>query len=434
MRGRTLGICFMGLLAAAGGVVLWDVLLGDGAARSAFRHRVVAIFVGGLLLLPVVLAVVFRGRSSFLRRVVFALIPLFVLLLVVEVVLRVIGVRGYSLPVLVPDEALGYVHSSSEPGIDGWGFRNEKVPERADVVCIGDSQTYGFFLLDHETWPSYLAEGSGPSTYNMSAGGYGPLQYLALTKRALTLEPRAIVVCFYLGNDIADAWRWASLDHWKRLRSSSVSYPGAQAVPGREPAPNLGMAIIDKVSACSRLVGWAQHVVSSYLKNRNLLQEAREQEGGDPGSDEAGIATRFTPRYRTQTLDRSRENIGDGLRITGQCMGEMAELCRARDVQLFALVLSTKEFYYHELDRERGRPTPPALQKLARVEAQVRSALADQAASAKVALLDPRDVFVACLEQGRALWPATSDGHINADGCRVLAEFVADALRRLKPR
>src|SRR6185503_20935478 len=90
------------------------------------------------------------------------------------------------------------------PGIDAFGFRNEARPLHADVVALGDSHTYGYNVQAGESWPAQLSRLSGLSVYNMGMGGYGPLQYLALTSRALALHPKHLVVAVLLINDLAD--------------------------------------------------------------------------------------------------------------------------------------------------------------------------------------------------------------------------------------
>ncbi|HEY2847576.1 MAG TPA: hypothetical protein VGI80_07140, partial [Pyrinomonadaceae bacterium] len=43
----------------------------------------------------------------------------------------------------VDDPELGFRMTPGSPGHDANGFRNDTVPERVDVVAIGDSQTWG---------------------------------------------------------------------------------------------------------------------------------------------------------------------------------------------------------------------------------------------------------------------------------------------------
>ena len=54
------------------------------------------------------------------------------------------------------------------------GFRNRYIPNFADIVVIGDSQTYGNNALLEHNWPSQMRkflESKQNETYSMAAGG-----------------------------------------------------------------------------------------------------------------------------------------------------------------------------------------------------------------------------------------------------------------------
>jgi lysophospholipase L1-like esterase len=74
---------------------------------------------------------------------------------------------------LVDDPILGYRIAPYTTGHDALGFRNAHVPERVDVVAVGDSQTYGVSATRENSWPQQLGRLLGQSVYNMALGGYG---------------------------------------------------------------------------------------------------------------------------------------------------------------------------------------------------------------------------------------------------------------------
>lgn len=102
---------------------------------------------------------------------------------------------------------------------DKKGFRNLKVPSKADIIALGDSQTYGNGVDREEAWPSQLQSMTHKTVYNMSFGGYGPGHYLQLWDEALTLKPDTVMVAFYAGNDLFDSfdivYRWGQLSELK---------------------------------------------------------------------------------------------------------------------------------------------------------------------------------------------------------------------------
>ncbi len=64
---------------------------------------------------------------------------------------------------------------------------------------------------------------TGKVVYNLSLGGYGPVEYFYLFKnKALKLNPSLVIVGFYLGNDLENAYNTAyKNDYWRNLRKPS---------------------------------------------------------------------------------------------------------------------------------------------------------------------------------------------------------------------
>src|SRR5262245_45887192 len=65
--------------------------------------------------------------------------------------------------VVVDDDVLHHRMSPYYPGNDSWGFRNRAVPDRCEVLTIGDSFTYGFAATPENTWPRQLERSSNLS-------------------------------------------------------------------------------------------------------------------------------------------------------------------------------------------------------------------------------------------------------------------------------
>src|SRR6267142_847266 len=112
-----------------------------------------------------------------------------------------VALRGWFDPVdflqpeLVRHPVLGRVVAPGSAGHDAWGFRNPEVPACADLIAIGDSQTYGVSAPRTGSWPAQLGRLRGETVYNLALGGYGPPDYLYLLDTyAPRLSPEQVVI------------------------------------------------------------------------------------------------------------------------------------------------------------------------------------------------------------------------------------------------
>jgi len=151
-------------------------------------------------------------------------------LLVAEVTFRLIPAKDYdpgqiSAGLMIPDTGLGWV---LQPGFEGQhlhqdfsvtyrvtetGFRKTRPqpldPSRPVVLILGDSYTFGLGVEDDQTFSSLLSR-DYPRKAWVNAGviGYSNDQQLLFLKRLMALHHYdEVVLCVYLGNDIADNGR-----------------------------------------------------------------------------------------------------------------------------------------------------------------------------------------------------------------------------------
>ena len=110
--------------------------------------------------------------SGYLKKLFVGVIAVVLLLLAAEGVARLFfSPTDYLWRRLVPDETLRHRVEPHSRGHDAWGFRNRTVPSKADIVALGDSQTYGTSSLARHAWPKLLGKSVGKEVYNMSIGG-----------------------------------------------------------------------------------------------------------------------------------------------------------------------------------------------------------------------------------------------------------------------
>jgi lysophospholipase L1-like esterase len=92
--------------------------------------------------------------------------------------------------------------------VDAKGFRNiDPWPDRADIVVVGDSLTFGYGVRREQAWPTILARAqAGVRLVNLALVGAGPQQYLRVYESfGLALRPKLLVVGVFVRNDFWDA-------------------------------------------------------------------------------------------------------------------------------------------------------------------------------------------------------------------------------------
>ncbi|HJU65052.1 MAG TPA: GDSL-type esterase/lipase family protein, partial [Gemmatimonadaceae bacterium] len=289
------------------------------------------------------------------------------------------------------DSALGFRLSPYFPSHDAWGYRNDSVPVRADVVTIGDSFTYGFAAPSGGSWPRHLAQLSGLTIYNAGVGGYGPCEYEIVLERTSTLEPRTVIVGLHTGNDLGDAYRAVYTDgRCAHLRNSSADLVAElRALDQRgtladlaaqrgwtttAPSPDASSTVRSLhrwIARRSQLYALARSVRYAMLQ---LSAPVRADVGADEGSyDESAdrehrVAFASDSVQRTVfkdpaifelTVDLGDARIREGLRITEQVLGSMHQHLRARNVRLVVALLLDKPAVFAPVVRHRAPDALP---------------------------------------------------------------------------
>jgi hypothetical protein len=415
-------------LAAAGGVAL----VVDAVRRGGlFRYQLVGIAVSAALVVPALVLLVSpqRGRTL-LRRVAFAVVPLLVLLLVAEVVLRATGAGASNVVRVVADERLGHKLEPGRGDADANGFRNERALDAADVVVLGDSVSYGFGVAREQTFAARAAAATGLTVYSMSLGGYGPVQYRELAGDALALRPRAVVIGLFLGNDLVDAAAFLCLPCAADLREPGRDHPPHRVVELDPPrAPNLAVGLLEALIDTSRVASLAARGLRDALRDRGGAWDAEAAGLPFPGD----VDTLLAPTLQEPLLDLAQPRVVEGLAIAQRCIEHIAAGCRAAGVTPVLLVLPTKERCYQLLATERGAPLPQ-LAVLHAAEGEITQRLSAAARAAGCTVVDPTDSLLAALRAGRRCWPRGTDPHPNANGHAEIAAVLANALRALPPR
>jgi len=279
---------------------------------------------------------------------------------------------------------------------DVLGFRNTSVPNIADVVTIGDSHTYSYNVPHADSWPVLLEQElqKGP-VYNMSLGGWGPLQYLAAFKKAIAFQPQVVIIGIYSGNDAIDAFRFAyASDYWKDYRVD----------------PDIKLEDVPPIQ---------------FPPPENEWWTLRAKDGFEMA---------FTPRYRHLTNLRDDHSVRVGYAITQKVAEEILSLSAKYGVRTYITALPSKELAYARRVRASEpasgtAPMPDTYDRLVEDETQnVRELQALVESHTPGAYLDLLNPLQEAALTHDGLYSRDRDGHPTAAGHRVIATHVSSAI------
>ena len=275
---------------------------------------------------------------------------------------------------------------------DVLGFRNLGVPNRFDVMIMGDSQTYGANATFPWTWPSQmaplLAAGKArPTVYNVSIGGWGAIHFYYLFEKMLAFEPKVVVIAHYMGND--------SLE-------------------------------------CFRLV-YANDFFSDFRPNTDLSQDdlpkAPKTEGWRVEFADKTVHV-FTPDFR---LICSAKNpvVDAGYEIMKEASRRISAVADRKGVKVIYTIIPTKEMVFAKKIAEEGIDPPPSYSDLVQCEQERIDDLAsffDQLPSSRyVGVLD--SLRLAVMSPERIYRFNAEDGHPFPKGYGIIAKALAPDVR-----
>lgn len=277
------------------------------------------------------------------------------------------------------------------------GFRNYSVPNMADVIILGDSQTYGNNVLLENNWPEQLRRllsSKNPEIYSMAVGGWSPIPYLYMFSKATAFRPKVVVIAFYSGNDSLESFKMAySMDEWRFLIPDSSL--------GKEDAP---------------------HVVFPSPKSEWW-----------PVIFSDGVNTTFTPALRLSS-NSEHPAVKAGYDIIGDVAKRISEMAKPFELKLIFTIIPTKELVYSKKVQQENLNAPDDYKSLIERESENIQWLVNKLSS----IDNARYVdVVAPLQEAAlgsvALYPKHMDGHPVAAGYNVIANALFQSLDKLLP-
>ncbi len=393
----------------------------------------------------------------------------------------------YGAPRNVNDPLLGHRPNPDFAEHDEWGFRNalvgplglrsRKVPERIDVVALGDSQTYGINAPANKSWPAQLSEQTCHTVYNMAVGATGPPHYLLNLDQALALSPELVIVGFYFGNDFWNsvffvhhqervpetltAWREAFQAKRpafkalfeqiypaavrKSLEAARILEPGFSRDPNLAERPDDSFDKRHSVGAFLRenlkLYGFVRLVKS--MATNSIVREGRHEarERADPrfwgelcayAAKTPGVVCYETKNMQT-VLDtrlriRDARIIDAGIEIAVDVLVQIRDRLRKAKTSYLVVFIPSKEYVYAQALPGRFDDVDPAFKTLSNQEGQAREKVKTILRDLGIPIHDALPDMVREIQAGRAIYPASSQSHPNSHGYEVIAQSIAQYL------
>jgi lysophospholipase L1-like esterase len=329
-------------------------------------------------------------------------------------------------PVLV------HVNPSYKSSHDAWGFRNKEVPQRADIVTIGDSQTYGVSAIASQSWPAQLEEKVSKKVYNLSLGGYGPCQYYYLfNNNALKLKPSLIIVGFYYGNDIFDTFKaiYHNPQYWKKFRTSKVD----ELIYEEKENHNIKSVFNKKFSYFKRIrVYLSQNsvlyriIVHGPLMGRiKRILQLQMYQHGKIVDRENNIYAAFTPGKRIQGVNLNDIKIRESLNISLDIIKSMHDISHKQDIRFLVVLIPTKESVYSDfIYNNKSINDSDIIDKIIENEKTINGIVTSYLKNNNINYIETLPNLKKNIK--KEIYPVHHDDHPNKNGYNIIAQTISD--------
>lgn len=375
-------------------------------------------------------------------------VSLFAALAASEIVSRFIYPKSDIFPAApAKDPILGHKILPHQTGHDAKGFRNDSEVGSFPVVCVGDSMIYGNGVSRWNAIPQQLARMLKIPVYNMGMGGYGPVQYFHMIDDAKKMGAKKLVIAFYLGNDITDAYAMSETrEHWNYLLAAcnQEDLPSFENCPAayqsRDPTwsdPDLltiqlktGDSLIWKIHSFLRLNSVFYAMSYEYaLKPATQALFEKGKLKSLPGifySDSTGIV--FRPAVNLTALDLKNDKVKCGLKITTRIIKLIGEKYQNRRDFLF-VIIPTKESVYYNYFKERKVAVPSEYECEVHYERIISARLSEILSSCGFQYVDTYPELEKAAARGVLLYHKSSDDHPNATGYELISTQIYEAIK-----
>jgi hypothetical protein len=419
-----------------------------------------------------------KTYSVISKNTLFPLLSVLLALITVEFALHLLTwlspsvahvLSGRAIPLQISDERLGYRPNPAHPDHDARGFRNRISRVQADIVAIGDSQTYGMAVRREQAWPQQIETLSGRTVYNMSFGGYGCVEGLALLEEAKQLQPTIVIFAMFFGNDLVDAFKAVYYNHlypefkdpalqnaiqcmeqtahlleeirkitWKMWQKDSEPVQKNNSFPesGRK---NSFLATVKKAKLL-RLFFAVERYLNHIYQNSPERRFFAIKNGQVKYPEIFEIfevdqyKTVFTPEYRFIAMNLDDPRIAEGLSISLKALDQMKKQADANHFELLVLLIPTKERVFSAVLDHYNLDPSESMQWLLEQESRLNEQVQTFLSQHNIPFLDAEPALKRILMEGKQPYFVDADGHLNAIGHHAIARQVHEFLLATEKR
>lgn len=364
-----------------------------------------------------------------------------------EGLIRLVSPSAY-----VADPRLGVIGSSGEH--DARGFRNTASVEQAQIVVLGDSQTYGNNAEREEAWPQQLGQIASTTVYQMAFGGYSALQYKDLASDALALHPKILVLAFYAGNDLLETYTGvyeSTNTKWNMFRNPEFIPPATTSDPltyRQELQTGLSRNTLEFqiwrirywIRLHSRLYAFLGDATREFRERLGVAKtmEEKHQQFSEFARAHPDVAyvfeadrklkTILSPAYRLEGVNLNEPRTQEGWRITKEILQQINQQAGDAHVPLVLLYIPTKELAYLEYMRQNSLEIPPAFGDIYEAELRLQETFLSHCHAIGAYCHSVTPTLAASLASGEKIYGETMDGHPIAKGYEVIAKSLWEYL------
>lgn len=356
------------------------------------------------------------------------------------------------------DPDLGYRVSPFYPGSDSRGYRNKVALEDTDILGIGDSMTYGYSVLEQDSWPAVISRQQDLKVYNAGVGGYGPCEYQQVAAELTELSPKTVIVSLYLGNDISDAYTSVYLEdrcedmrsddsqiiaELDRLRAEQTLKKqavdlGLKSVPepfrdGLPLSHQFGTNLRDKSSLFS-LFRTIYHRMTAFQYGRfgENTQESYDDSlnlpGAVPYNAVPEIRTVFkNPSVDVLAVDQSDLRIREGRRVTEDSLLNIRTIMTSAN-NFVVVIIPTKAVAYADLLDEEFLDSDSGFIHKLKNEQRLKTDFIRYFDDNDIAYIDTTSILSDSLKLSLPTYHESSNEHPNELGYKLIAGAISDTL------